>query len=270
MIINKRNFCLKQIAESGQCFRMNEISPNRFSLVAFGRHIELIQLDSETVEFQCGEQEFNDIWRDYFDIDYDYEGIVHRLRQGNDEFLKQAVEFGGGIRILRQEPFEILISFIISQNKNIPAIKKCIEGICKSYGQRLIGPEGVEYYTFPDAVSLSLAKKEELRELSLGYRDDYILSAASAVADGTLDLNKLMECGYEEAVAALKSIRGIGDKVANCIALYGFHYIDAFPIDVWIKKVLNEVYNNKFDPRIYEGYAGIIQQYMFYYMRSHQ
>ncbi|MBE5965863.1 MAG: hypothetical protein E7255_02675 [Lachnospiraceae bacterium] len=272
MIIHNENFNIEQIADSGQCFRMNKIGQDKFSVIAYGRYLELTQIDEETVDFGCEEEEFHKIWEKYFDLTYDYKEIVDHLLGGEDDFLKKAAEYGRGIRILKQEPFEALISFIISQNKNIPAIKTCIEAICKKYGEKKMGGEcgSVEYYTFPGPEILAKASKEDLRELKTGYRDDYIISAAKAVFYGELDLKNLTEGTQEEAVKALLEIHGVGNKVANCVSLYGLHHIEAFPIDVWIKKVLKEIYNDNFALERYQGYAGIVQQYMFYYMRHLQ
>ncbi|MBH1939332.1 DNA-3-methyladenine glycosylase 2 family protein [Mobilitalea sibirica] len=270
MIIESNNINIRQIAESGQCFRMNEIKQDTFSLIAYGRYLQLKQLDDTAIEISCSGEEYELIWKDYFDLSYDYNRIIQKLMKGKDDFLKKAGDYGKGIRILRQEPFEILISFIISQNKNIPSIKKCIEGICNRYGEFKISEEHYKmgYYAFPTPGRLANAKKEELRELKLGYRDEYIIKAAQAIHEGRINLDQLKACSHEEAVTALKTIPGVGDKVANCISLYGLHHIEAFPVDVWINKVLNEVYQNSFDVEQYQGYAGIIQQYMFYYMRS--
>mgnify|MGYP000856626443 CR=1 FL=1 len=272
MIIHNENFIIEQIADSGQCFRMNRIEQDKFSVIAYGRYLELTQIDEKTVHLSCKEEEFHEIWEEYFDLANNYKGIVDSLLDGEDDFLKKAAEYGRGIRILKQEPFEALISFIISQNKNIPAIKTCIEAICKRYGERKIGGEcgPVEYYTFPGPEILSQASKEDLRKLKTGYRDDYIISAAKAVFQGELNLKKLAEGTQEEAVKALIGIHGVGNKVANCVSLYGLHHIEAFPVDVWIKKVLKEIYNDNFALERYQGYVGIVQQYMFYYMRHLQ
>ncbi len=274
MIIQNKNFNLHQIAESGQCFRMNYMPQSsheiKFNLVAYGRYLELTQMDENTVELSCTPEEFKNVWEDYFDLQYDYGNIVGKLGAGEDAFLREAAAYGKGIRILKQEPFETMISFIISQNKNIPAIKNCIEGICKKFGETKISKEcgGVTYTSFPGADVLALATKEELRALKTGYRDAYIIQAAQTVAEGLLDLEELKKGSFEDAVKALKSVYGIGEKVANCIALYGLHHIEGFPVDVWIKKVLQEIYHNRFDQGLYKGYSGIVQQYMFYYIRS--
>lgn len=269
MILQIKHLNIRQIAESGQCFRMNSLKDGGYSLIAYGRYLEISQPEEDIVELRCTEEEYRAIWRDYFHIDFDYDRIVDQLKNCNDDFLRKAVQSGSGIRILRQEPFEMLISFIISQNKNIPSIKTCIERICEKYGEGSTDQStGVVYYTFPTPEQLAAAKQEELRNLKLGYRDNYILSAARAVASGAIDLEVLKATSHEEAVKALCDIHGVGIKVANCVSLYGLHHIEAFPVDVWIRRVFTEVYGNCFDTSPYQGYAGIIQQYMFYYIRS--
>lgn len=273
MLIHNQNFDIKQIADSGQCFRMNPIENKdnkvKYGLIAYGKYLELIQINPDTVELSCTEEEFHQIWEEYFDLNYDYGKIIHTLVAGEDEFMKEAARFGKGIRILKQEPFEAAISFIISQNKNIPAIKNCIEGICERYGEKKISQEckGISYTTFPAAEVLAKADTADLRALKTGYRDEYIKSASKAVTEGELNLEYLKLCSFEDAVITLKKIHGIGEKVANCISLYGLHHIEGFPVDVWIRRVIEEIYHNQFDKDKYQGYSGIVQQYMFYYMR---
>jgi N-glycosylase/DNA lyase len=242
----------------------------RYSLIAYGRYIELTQVSWDTVEKSCTEEEFHELWEEYFDLNFDYGKIVRELAEGEDRFLSEASAYGNGIRILKQEPFEAMISFIISQNKNIPAIKACIEAICTRFGERKVNPRcgNISFTAFPAPRTLAEAAKEELRALKTGYRDEYILRASKAAANGDIDFDRLKSCGYKEAVATLMSIHGVGEKVANCIALYGLHHIDGFPVDVWIRRVLDEYYNGSFNKDRYHGYAGIIQQYMFYYIRN--
>lgn len=274
MIIKSKNFNVKQIADSGQCFRMNQLEDKHtYGLVAYNRFLKLRQVDHETIELSCSKEEYDEIWKDYFHMSYDYNAITEKIKSADDDFLKEAVSYGNGIRILRQEPFEVLISFIISQNKNITSIKKCVEDICRKYGNLIDtdnddAESNIEYYAFPSAVKLANARQEDLRALKLGYRDEYIIEASKAVASGSLDLKQLIKGSHEEAVVELKKIKGIGDKVATCVSLFGLYHIEAFPIDVWIKRVLKEVYNDEFDLSQYQGYGGIIQQYMFYYKRS--
>jgi N-glycosylase/DNA lyase len=270
LIIRSKNFNIQQIADSGQCFRMNKISTNKYSLISYGKYIELTQLDNEHVEINCSIEDYEQTWKEYFDLDYDYSVIVDTLIKGKDEFLKQAANFGSGLRIVRQEPFEALISFIISQNKNIPAIKRSIEKLSKQFGELKINNKcgGVSYYSFPTPDALANADKESLRQAGIGYRDKYVIEASQAVLNGTIKLTDLKKCEYEKTLKKLKSLCGVGDKVASCIALYGLHNVDAVPVDVWIARVLREIYNNEFNWDKYKGYAGIVQQYMFYYIRN--
>ncbi len=270
MNIRSSNFNLKHIAESGQCFRMNPIGNNRYSLIAFGKYIELTQIEEDSVEITCSEEDYKLVWKDYFDMDYNYNQIITSLSQGQDEFLKNAACFGRGLRILKQEIFEILISFIISQRKNIPAIKNCIERLCIKYGEQKLCKECGDrvYYTFPPPEKLAGADVKELRETGLGYRDEYILKTSRSVLRDEVNLTFLKHLGREEAVKQLLTLSGVGIKVANCVSLYGLHHIDAFPVDVWIDRVLKNIYCNQFNLELYHGYAGIVQQYMFYYIRN--
>lgn len=260
------NFNIEQIADSGQCFRMNPVDKNTYGLVAYGKYIELTQIDFDTVKISCSEEEYETIWHDYFDMDYDYEKVLEVLLNGEDQFLKDAGNFGRGLRILAQEPFEILISFIISQNKNIPGIKSSIEALSEKFGDKKICGS-ITYHTFPTPERLANAELVQLKETRLGYRDKYVLNAAKAVVSKELDLNALKAMKHEEAYKELKNIYGVGTKVANCIALYGLHHIDMVPIDVWMARIVKEIYNNQFDWKKYQDFAGIVQQYMFYYMR---
>jgi N-glycosylase/DNA lyase len=247
---------------------MNELEKDRYSLVALGKYIELTQLTPDTVEITCDEEEYEEVWKNYFDMGYDYHSIVSSLLKGEDEFLKNAAEYGKGLRILKQDIYETLITFIISQRKSIPAIKTCVEALSRKYGQcRRSVHKNIEYYTFPSPEELSKATKAELREAGLGYRDDYIIKTTDAIAQGTVDLKYLQEISYEESIEILKTLSGVGIKVANCVALFSLHHIDAFPIDVWIDRILNQVYQKKFNINQYSGFAGIVQQYMFYYAR---
>jgi N-glycosylase/DNA lyase len=249
---------------------MNEIRDNRYSVIAYGRYLELVQIDEKQIGFTCSEEEYEEIWQDYFDMDYNYNRIVANLSKGSDDFLKSAASYGSGLRILKQEIFETLISFIISQRKNIPAIKMCIEQLCCKYGERKISYEcgGKEYFTFPTPEKLAAADISDLRKTGLGYRDEYIRKTSQAVVNQDIDLEGLKQVSYDEAMLKLLNLSGVGIKVANCVSLYGLHHIEAFPVDVWIARILKDVYRNEFSLEPYTGFAGIVQQYMFYYIRS--
>jgi N-glycosylase/DNA lyase len=270
MIIRSKNFNLEHIAESGQCFRMDRIGEGKYSLIALDKYIELTQVSPHQVEIDCSLKEYENTWHDYFDLDRDYGLIVDRLMQGKDELLKKAATLGWGIRIIRQDPFEALISFIISQNKNIPGIKRCIKKMSERFGEKKKSKEynGIAYHAFPSPTALAAALLEDLRETGLGYRDVYVKEAALAVLSGNIDMQKLAGRTHEQAVEELRRLKGVGDKVACCISLYGLHHLDAVPRDTWIKRTENDLYGGKLDWDKYRGYAGIVQQYIFYYIRQ--
>lgn len=271
LIITQENFNLGHIALSGQCFRMNEIEENCYSLIAFDKYIELKQLDADRIEISCDAEEFDTVWKDYFDMGFDYKKVVSDLLEGEDEFLKNAAAFGRGLRILRQDFFEILITFIISQRKNIPAIKKSVELLCEKFGEKKYVSNCPEktYYTFPTPLSLAGAGLSDLRAAGLGYRDIYVKDTSRAIYEKEIDIEFIKQMNYDEAVNQLLTLSGVGIKVANCVALYGLHHIEAFPVDVWINRILKEVYHNNFNHEMYSGFAGVVQQYMFYYIRYH-
>ena len=213
--------------------------------------------------FSCPEEEFDSIWQDYFDLETDYSCYISSVDQG-DSYLKKAAEYGKGIRILKQDPWEMIITFIISQRKNIPAIKACVEKLCLRWGKEI--KEG--FHAFPTPEELSEASLADLSDCSLGYRAEYVYLAAKAVREGNLDIYRLESLSDEDLYSELLKLKGVGAKVANCVSLFGFHRIAAFPIDVWIDRVQRQFYNGKFPVERYEGFAGIMQQYIFYYARK--
>ena len=221
--------------------------------------------NSDSIFITCSPEDYETVWHNYFDIDRDYEAIRRKLCV--DEYMVKATEFGAGIRILRQDKWEALCSFIISQCNNIPRIKKIIEALCRLCGER-ISFEDNEYFTFPSAQTLACMTAEDLAPIRCGYRADYIINAAGAVASGKLDLESLAKSQPEDARSQLKKIKGIGDKVADCAMLFGLHMLDAFPRDVWIKRALAGQYGDAFDPKIFTPHSGIAQQYIFHYARN--
>jgi N-glycosylase/DNA lyase len=267
MIKNIVHFNVQQIADSGQCFRMNNIGKNTYSVIAYNKYLEIEQLDNNLVDFKCEKEDFESLWADYFDLNYDYGNVVHSIHNSGDDFLKKAVEYGEGIRILKQDLWETIVSFIISQRKSIPAIKSTIEKLCMKFGEKK-NFEGKDYYTFPSPEVIAEQSMENLQGLALGYRDKYILSTAKTIVDGTVNLGHIKQMTREDAILELKKLSGVGEKVANCVALYGMHKIDAFPIDVWIQRVVDTYYGGSFDTNTYKGFNGIVQQYMFYYMKN--
>ena len=264
---NQKNFDIAQIARSGQCFRLDKHrhKEHTWQLVAYKRYLEIKQLPgSSTVEFSCTQEEFDQLWKRYFDLDTNYQYYIDHI-DPEDTYLTAAATAGAGIRILRQEPWEMLISFTISQNNNIPRIKQSIELLCSIHGKGHITEDGQLWYEFPEPKALT--NIEWLQGLGLGYRDKYIQKMAENVAAGTIDLQRLAdkEMSDGEIESYLKSIYGIGPKVANCIMLFGYHRIDSVPKDTWINKIIKEQYNGKFPVEMYAGFAGVIQQYIFNY-----
>jgi N-glycosylase/DNA lyase len=258
-------FDVSQTFDCGQCFRFS-VSENKAEGYAFGKRVTFIQRsDNEIFITPCTEEEFNGIWKKYLSLDTDYEQIrkeMLSLRCG-DEALLKAAETGKGIRILRQEPWETLCSFIISQNNNIPRIKKIIRSLCEA-GARISGKSKTE---FPSPETVFKIGKDGLFELRTGFRAAYLYDAASKVLSGEVDLNKIYTMSYGEAEAELCKIKGVGPKVAACTLLFGFGKTEAFPIDVWVKRVMQEYYGGTLLPSDFGEYAGLAQQYLFYHKR---
>ena len=259
---------LLKIAESGQCFRWNKTEDNCFRVIRGEYCVYMEETGEGEYRLDCTEEEFQAVWRPYLDLDLDYRKVRKRVKKRKDPFLADACEKEKGIRILRQDPWEMLVSFIISQNKNIPAIKKSIEMLSEMAGERKTDRRGETYYAFPTPERIAGLSGQELSDCRLGYRCKYVRAAAEAVLSGSLDLGKLIAAGDEEALAALKGIYGVGTKVANCVLLFGLHHLNAFPVDVWIKKVLEEQYPGGYPYEEYSPWNGIYQQYMFAYYRN--
>lgn len=214
-------------------------------------------------------------WRRYLDLDRDY-GAIKKTLSAGDEKMRTAIGTGAGIRILNQDNFETLISFIISQNNNIPRIKKCIDFLCQLYGEELGVFDGLMRQGFPSPERLAHLTPQELAPLHLGYRDTYIIDAAKKVAeDGGEALSHLADMSYAEAFSYVSGIRGVGPKVANCVLLFAGQHFEAFPVDVWVKRVMTEIYGisdrkeiEAFAEKNFGDLSGFAQQYLFNYMRN--
>ncbi len=268
--IKADSFSVFKTFDCGQCFRFDPVEDENFDYrvdgVAFGRKISFAQLNDE-LYINTTEDDFNNVWRAYLALDTDYaaidEKIVASLPQGDRAHMRLAVETGKGIRILRQDPWEALCSFIISQNNNIPRIKKIIAAMSEKYGEDLGGA-----YSFPTAEALYQAGEEAIFALKTGFRAKYIFDAAKKVATGELDLSQVEKAeSYEKAAEMLMSVSGVGPKVAACSLLFGFGRTDAFPIDVGIKRVIEKRFPSGLDHTVFGDIAGIAQQYLFYYER---
>ncbi len=261
------DFDPQKIADSGQCFRMKPHDGGHV-LVSGGRQLTVQASGEGRFAFSCSGEEFTSYWHSYFDLGASYASYRAAIPE-RDVFLTRAAEYGRGIRILRQEPFETLITFILSQRKNIPAIKQGVESLCRCFGEAKQGPAGA-YYAFPSPEALAAQSLDALRSCSLGYRAPYVQAAARMVASGEVDLLALTKAPQAELMQALHTIPGVGEKVANCVSLFAFHRIEAFPVDVWIARVVEERYAGHFPLGRYKGFAGVIQQYLFYYARSEE
>ena len=249
--------------ECGQCFRWNPDGSGGYTGAASGRAARVFALGG-TARVECEEADIG-FWRDYLDMGTDYDAARESVMRG--EYLTDCARTGEGIRILRQDKWEALCSFIISQCNNIPRIKSIVEKLCALFGEPFETPWGVKH-SFPAAERVALLEEPELAPLRAGYRAAYIINAARAVASGDIDLDAAAAMDGDAARRYLKGLSGVGDKVANCAVLFGLHRLDAFPVDVWIKRALREHMPPGFDPKSLGEYAGLAQQYMFFAERE--
>jgi N-glycosylase/DNA lyase len=256
--VDNPDFCIGQVADSGQCFRIKKLDSTTWQVLALGKLLKIKKINNIHV-FDCSADEYEGTWHNYFDFDRDYGAIKDSVRKLHDPYLTKAVEYGFGIRILRQDIWETTVSFIISQRNSIRRIKNIIEKLCESYDGMFPGPD-------------ILAKHDEkfFRNFGLGYRAKYILDIARAADSGTFDMQHLKTLDLPAATAYLRRFNGIGEKVANCVALYSLHHLDAFPVDTWINRIIHGQYHGNFNIEHFCGHSGIVQQYMFFYQRSLQ
>ena len=265
--LNLPDFSIRKIAESGQCFRIREAAPGVFALQAKGRYLEIHEEEDGDFTFSCTPEEFEREWYTYFDLAVDYRSYTD-IVPASDHYMKEAVFFSQGMKILRQDPWEMLVSFLISQNKNIPGIAGCVEKLCAAFGEPFMTEAGLRY-AFPVPDAIARGSDEGLCACSLGYRASYIKSAAEMVAGGILNLASLQNEDDRTLSEALLTVPGVGPKVAACVMLFGFHRLDAFPKDVWIKRIIENEYGGAFPESSYPGSVGVLQQYLFYYARKH-
>ena len=270
-LVDLPDFELAHIFECGQCFRWKKIRNDTYiGVVKDG----VISIQKKKKNFYIESNIHEKKIREYLDLDTDYSKIKKMLCQ-EDNYLKIASEYGFGIRILNQDPWEILISVIISAANNIPRISKTIENIAKKYGKEMHFKQNT-YHLFPTPEELSKASVQDLRNLNLGFRDKYVYTATQMVLKGELKLDRIKYLPYQEAKKELMKVPGVGEKVADCILLFSMQKKEAFPVDTWIKKVMSELYvdsvNTKkivtYAERKFGKYAGIAQQYLFYWKRE--
>ncbi|MBP3626930.1 MAG: DNA-3-methyladenine glycosylase 2 family protein [Clostridia bacterium] len=254
------NLSLPMTLDCGQAFRWSSDDGKLWKGIAYNKYLELY-IDNDTlVLLNTTEEDFNNIWKRYFDLERDYQKIIDSISE--NEILKSASSYGSGIRLLNQEPWETLCSFIISQNNNIPRIKGIIDRLCMNFGENQNG-----VYTFPSANTIAKLSLEDLSVLRSGFRAKYILDAAKKVSSGEIDLDTLKSMDIDSARQELMKIKGVGPKVADCTLLFALEHIEAFPKDVWIKRAMEKLFGGQL-PECAVPYAGIVQEYIFYYART--
>lgn len=269
-----KDFELKDIFECGQCFRWKKNENGSYTGVIKEGVLNIEKLGDKVLITGKVHGDIKEICERYFDLNRDYSMIKQEISI-DDENMKMAIEYGRGIRILNQDPWEMLISYIISAANNIPRISKTIENLSQKYGKE-IEVENVKYYLFPTPEELSRATMDDLRSCNLGFRDKYVYNATKMVLEGKIDIENLKYLEYSEVKKILMQLPGVGEKVADCIALFSLGKLEAFPVDTWIKKVMNELYIdstnitkiNQFATKKFGKHAGIAQQYLFYYKRE--
>lgn len=269
------DFDLAQTLECGQCFNFEKIAENEYVVVTCGRLLHARQEADELI-LDASEEEIRKIWVPYFDLERDYAEIKEAVI-GADGRLKEAVKTYGGIHILNQEFEETLISFIISQNSNIPRIKGIVRMISERCGRKIGTFAGKEYYAFPTPAELAVLSEEDFRELKTGFRAPYLKGAADFLSEHPGWQDALRGMSYEEAKAELVKLKGVGEKVADCVLLFGLGFREAFPVDVWIKRICEELYFGRetgkdviarMAAERFGKWGGYAQQYLFIYARN--
>lgn len=271
------NFIISKTLECGQCFRFYKIKEENYVLIAYNKFINIRSARDYFVIENTTEEDFLNIWIDYFDFKTSYKSIEKALLE-SDSKIKNAIDYSRGIRILRQEEYETVISFIISANNNIGRIRKSIDNLSKDLGKKVKKYKGEEYYSFPNSEILSKVDEEVLKKAGVGYRSKYIKNTAIIINNNEGILKKIKEYDKENAMNELIKFPGIGPKVANCIMFFSMEKLTAFPVDVWIKRIMEYIYFDeenkpanfieKFAIDRYKNFAGYAQQYLFYYARD--
>ena len=274
---NVCDFDLAQTLECGQCFHFVKLDENDYVLTAKGRVLHVSQQADTVTFYDTEEDEYVNVWKDYFDMDRDYSAVKKKLLE-NDNKLKDAIESMWGVRLLNQDFFETLISFIISQNKQIPHIKKIVADISAKFGTYKGTYGGADMYTFPTLEQLNNASEEDFKELKTGFRAPYIMDAIRRNMAGQFNEKELKNMDYDSCIKELMTIKGVGEKVANCVSLFGLGKKEAFPVDVWIKRIMETMYFDgedtpkdkiaAFAKEQFGDLGGFAQQYLFYYGKT--
>lgn len=260
LLHNCANFDLAQTLDCGQAFRWRQTEDGAWHGVAYAKALTLRPVQEGVLLEGATLEDYRSIWAPYFDMNRDYGELIRLFSQ--DPSLKSATDFCPGIRLLRQEPWEAICSFIISQNNNIPRIKGIVQRLCENFGTPIGGGE----YAFPTPETIAGLRIDDLSVIRCGFRAKYLIDAAAKVANGQVDLNALQTLPPEQAQESLLQIYGVGPKVAQCVLLYGCGRTDAFPVDVWVRRVMERLYPKGL-PACTKGVEGIAQQYLFHYAR---
>lgn len=271
-----KDFNLEQTLECGQCFNFERLADGSYVVIAQGKALHVRQIKNELFFENASKEDVEKIWVPYFDLNNDYGKIKKSIIKA-DNNLKPIIDEYYGIHILKQDFVETLISFIISQNKNITNIKQIVRRTCETYGKKAGIVGGKQYYAFPTMKALKGISEHDFRELRTGFRAPYLRDAVDKLLSKDIDENELRNMSYEQAKEKLISIKGVGDKVANCVLLFGLGFTNAFPVDVWIKRIMEDLYfhedTNKsiiedFGKEKFGNYGGFAQQYLFIYAQN--
>lgn len=272
-----KDFDLGQTLECGQCFHFTKIGYNDYGLVAFGKFLHAVQKEDTLILKNTCIEDYHSLWCSYFDLERDYSKIKQYLLK-KDEKLNEAINMMWGVHILNQEFFETLISFIISQNKQIPHIKQIVAQLSKKYGKLVGKIDDIEFYSFPDMTAMSALTEEELRACKTGFRAPYICDAIRCIKEGMIQYEDLRNVDIKQCIKQLVQIKGVGNKVANCVSLFALGHREAFPVDVWIKRIVEYLYFDgmncsiekieQFGAKQFGIYGGYAQQYLFYYGKT--
>lgn len=271
-ILGTKDFLLSQTLECGQCFHFKKIKDEEYLVSAKNKLLHISQEGQDVIFHNATEEEVQNIWMNYFDLNRDYSAIKTHLMAMDDK-LHPAINEMWGVRILNQDFFETLISFIISQNQQIPRIKQIVAALSAACGKPLLE----DMYAFPTAKDILALGEEGVKACKAGFRSAYIIDACRKVVDGVINEEELRNLSYEDCIARLKEIKGVGDKVANCVALFSLGKRSAFPVDVWIKRIMEGIYFTEETPvnviqdfavKRFGEFGGYAQQYLFYFARE--
>lgn len=273
---NLKDFNPTHIFENGQCFRWYKEDDGSYTTVAGGKVINVLKDGDNIVVDGTDEVDWKEYWHHYFDLDRDYGEIKKELSK--DPILEEAIQFGDGLRLLNQDPYETVISFMISANNQIARIKNAVEMISNDLGEYIGTYRGRDYYSFPEPERLAAKSTEYIREkYRVGFRGDRIREVSRRIAEGEFDTQCIFETGYSDAVNMLTTLPGVGPKVSGCILLFAYDKTEAFPVDVWVKRVMEYFYFKRpakkkeleeSGEKIFGELAGYAQQYLFYYARE--